>query len=93
VPFTVLGPVLWSRLRSWKWALIIGIGASVVIELMQLGVCALLGDPYRAADIDDVILNTAGALFGYALFVAGRAGLRRYRRPRVSGEAGDQADS
>ena len=71
VPFTLLGPLLWSRLRSWKRALAIGVGASATIELLQLALSAL-GAGHRSTDIDDVIVNTAGAMCGYALFVAGR---------------------
>jgi glycopeptide antibiotics resistance protein len=52
----------------------------VSIELLQLALCALLQDPYRSVDIDDVIVNTVGALLGYALFVGGRGLLRRKRR-------------
>lgn len=79
VPFTVLGPVLWPRLRAWRWALAIGVGISASIELLQLALSALLQNPYRSVDIDDVIVNTAGALLGYALFVGGRRWLRRSR--------------
>jgi glycopeptide antibiotics resistance protein len=78
VPFTVLGPLLWPRLRAWRWALVLGVGISASIELVQLALCALLNNPYRSVDIDDVIVNTAGALLGYALFVGGR----RWRRRR-----------
>lgn len=76
VPFTLLGPVLWPRLRSWKRALAIGAGGSAAIELLQLAADAAVGSNYRSADIDDVIVNTAGALVGYAVFV----GLRRTAR-------------
>lgn len=76
-PFTLLGPALWPRLRAWRWALALGVGISASIELLQLALCALLQHPYRSVDIDDVIVNTAGALLGYALFVGARRLLRR----------------
>lgn len=79
VPFTLLGPVLWPRLRAWRWALAIGVGISVCIELLQLALCAALDNPYRSVDIDDVIVNAAGALLGYALLVGGRRWLLRSR--------------
>ncbi len=87
VPFTLLGPVLWPRLRAWRWALALGIGLSASIELLQMALCALLNNPYRSVDIDDVIVNTAGALLGYALFVGGRWWQRRSRpgRPPLAG--------
>jgi glycopeptide antibiotics resistance protein len=69
VPFTLLGPLLWQRLRGWWWPLTVGLGGSMAIELVQLTVSASLGYAYRKADIDDVILNTAGAFFGYAVFL------------------------
>jgi len=87
VPFTLLGPILWPRLRAWRWALAIGLGGSIAIEAVQLVLCLVVDNPYRYVDIDDVIVNTAGALFGYALFLAGRravAALRRRRRARRS---------
>jgi glycopeptide antibiotics resistance protein len=37
------------------------------IELMQLTISLAVGFPYRAADIDDVLLNVIGALGGFAL--------------------------
>ena len=67
-PFTAIAPALWPALRAWRWALMIGTGGSVAIELLQLCFSALIGHGYRAADIDDVILNTTGALLGYAVF-------------------------
>ncbi len=78
VPFTLLGPALWPRLRAWRWALAMGVGLSASIELLQLALCALVQDPYRSVDIDDVIVNTVGALLGYTLFVGGRRLLRRW---------------
>ncbi len=89
VPFTLLGPLLWSRLRSWKWALAIGVGASAAIELLQLAFSAL-GVTYRSADIDDVIVNTAGAMCGYALFVAGWRIWGARRRSPLPEPVGDQ---
>jgi glycopeptide antibiotics resistance protein len=79
VPFTFIGPAVWPRLRAWRWALAIGVGASAGIELLQLGFSALLGGFYRSVDIDDVILNTAGALLGYALFLGARKAARAFR--------------
>jgi glycopeptide antibiotics resistance protein len=80
VPFTLVGPALWLRLRAWKWALTIGAGGSVVIELLQLLADAAVGANYRSVDVDDVIVNTAGALFGYALFLGVRTAVRAHRR-------------
>jgi len=38
------------------------------IETVQLIVSLVLGYPYRTTDINDVIMNAAGVLLGYALF-------------------------
>lgn len=83
VPFTLIGPAIWPRLRKWRWALAVGFGGSATIELVQLAVSALPGHNYRSTDVDDVILNTAGALFGYALFVGARSVARARRRRAV----------
>lgn len=53
-------PLLW---RKWDGArvFLVGMGLSVLIETVQL----FTG---RGTDIDDVILNTLGAVIGYAIF-------------------------
>lgn len=55
--FTAL---LWRKPRWWK-SILVGFCASFTIEFVQL----FIG---RSSDIDDVILNTAGALAGFWLF-------------------------
>lgn len=69
VPFTLLGPALWPRLRRWWKALLLGLGLSLGIELVQLALRVVVEPPYRSVDIDDVILNTAGAMLGYGIYV------------------------
>ena len=85
VPFTLLGPLLWSRLRTWRWPLAAGLGGSLAIELIQLALSGVVGYPYRQTDIDDVILNALGAFFGYAVFLAVRALGRRVKRGAAAG--------
>lgn len=82
VPFTLFGPVFWSRLRRWRWPLVAGLGGSVAIEVPQLVLSLIVGYPYRQTDVDDVIVNTCGAFFGYALFVAARVIVRSERGSR-----------
>jgi len=48
--------------------LLAGALLSTAIELGQLGLSELYAFPIRIADVDDVILNTAGVLIGYALW-------------------------
>ena len=60
MPLGFFPALLWRRWRWWK-SLLAGLAASVSIELLQLFVD-------RSTDIDDVILNTAGALAGFWVF-------------------------
>ena len=60
--FTAL---LWRKPRWWK-SLLTGLGSSVTIEFIQF----FIG---RSTDIDDVILNTTGALAGFWVFCLLRA--------------------
>lgn len=59
-PIGFFSALLWRDVRWWK-AGIIGLGSSCIIELLQLFID-------RGTDIDDVILNTTGALLGYGAF-------------------------
>ena len=65
VPLGVYGPALFSVLRSAPAILVMAAAVSAAIELGQLALSGLYGFPIRIADIDDVILNTAGALLGF----------------------------
>lgn len=59
--------LFWRRHRWWK-SVLAGLCGSVTIEFIQF----FIG---RSTDIDDVILNTSGALLGYWLFLAFYRGL------------------
>lgn len=63
-PLGILLPLIWRRLRFWK-GVQIAIALSITIELVQYFSSAW--GSYRAADINDVILNVAGASLGLAL--------------------------
>ncbi|MFD8326129.1 VanZ family protein [Streptomyces lydicus] len=62
VPFGVLWPVLEPRARG---LVRVGVATALVMLLVELVQGALVTG--RAFDIDDVILNCAGALLGYLL--------------------------
>ncbi|GGQ48109.1 VanZ family protein [Streptomyces althioticus] len=62
VPFGVLAPVVAPRTRGFLRILLL---TAVVMLLVEVAQGALVTG--RAFDIDDVILNTAGALLGYLL--------------------------
>lgn len=75
-PFTFLLPAFWARYRSWRAALALGVCGSVFIESVQLLLSLAVGHPYRSVDVDDVILNTAGAALGYVLWLMVRRAAR-----------------
>ena len=66
VLFLPLGVVLrWLAKRGVVVATLVGLGISAVIEFTQLtGAWGLFPCAYRVFDVDDLILNTSGALLG-----------------------------
>ena len=63
VPLGIVWPAVFSKLdRPWK-VIAAGVGASLTIEILQL--------PFftRSTDIDDLILNSAGYLVGYGIWL------------------------
>ena len=67
VPFGLLLPILWVRFRRIGQLLFAAALASLAIEILQLTL-RLAGVISRSIDIDDVILNTLGALVGWAVW-------------------------
>jgi len=70
LPLGLLGPIALPALDRWWRIALVALLYSAAIELIQRLV------PARSADIDDVIVNVAGALLGYMAFVIARAALR-----------------
>ena len=66
LPVGVYGPMRWLVLRSVLALGVLAASVSTLIELAQLGIATAYGFPVRVADVDDVLLNTTGALVGYA---------------------------
>ena len=62
VPLGVLDPIFFRRLRNTGWLFFCAAGLSSAIELSQW--CLGTG----VSDVDDIILNTAGALCGYLIW-------------------------
>jgi glycopeptide antibiotics resistance protein len=62
LPMGIFIPLLFPKLSGFFPVFFICLLVSVCIELMQLITS------YRSTDIDDVILNTAGAIVGYILY-------------------------
>ena len=70
LPLGLLGPIALPALDRWWRIALVALLYSVAIEVIQLAV------PDRSADIDDVIVNVAGALLGYLVLVILRSTLR-----------------
>jgi hypothetical protein len=67
LPLGLIGPVVMPSLRRAPRLALVALGGSVAIELAQLlGTSLRLID--RSVDVDDVILNVAGALLGWLLW-------------------------
>ncbi|MGW4650833.1 VanZ family protein [Kitasatospora sp. NPDC004289] len=75
-PFGLLLPVLWPKARGLFRVLLRTAALMLLVELVQ---GALITG--RAFDVDDIILNTAGAVLGYLLL--GRRLVRVVRRGRT----------
>ena len=60
LPVGFFSALLWGRARWWK-SLLIGFFLSLTIESIQFFI-------NRGTDLDDLILNTTGALLGYFLY-------------------------
>jgi glycopeptide antibiotics resistance protein len=88
LPLGIVLGLLDSRPRIGR-VIAMGLLFSGGVELLQLSISAAVGFPYRAADIDDVVLNVLGVLFGYAMVrlvmpaarTAGRPGQRARTAP------------
>ncbi|MBS6707159.1 MAG: VanZ family protein [Lachnospiraceae bacterium] len=62
LPLGFLLPVLWDRFRSFGRVLTAGFLCSLVLELGQLF-------NFRATDLEDLLMNTAGAAAGFLLWL------------------------
>ncbi len=82
VPLGFLAPIVDRRWASAVRVLALGLLVSGAVELAQLGWDLIVGMPWRSADVDDVIVNTAGAFVGYVLWRLATA--VRTRRQAVS---------
>jgi glycopeptide antibiotics resistance protein len=71
VPLAIYLPVLYRRMSNIFVVVFTCLLVSVFIEVMQLF------SHYRSCDVDDVLLNTSGALMGYILFRICKAAVYR----------------
>ena len=63
LPLGIVWPAVFKELDTHKKMIAAGIGTSLLIEILQL--------PFfdRVSDIDDLILNSAGFLLGYGIYL------------------------
>lgn len=63
VPLGIIWPTVFRKLDTHGKVITAGVGVSVCIEVLQL--------PFfgRATDIDDLLLNSAGFLIGYGMYL------------------------
>jgi glycopeptide antibiotics resistance protein len=81
LPLGLLLPVLTAR-HSWRGSILLGLAISLAIEATQLILSLAMGIPYRAADVDDVLLNVAGVGLGHVAYTSG-VGWARIPRSHV----------
>jgi glycopeptide antibiotics resistance protein len=72
IPVGMLAALLIPR-RRWPLALLAGLAFTTVIELIQVP------EPHRISDPRDLVMNTAGAVFGVVLVLAARMVRRSVR--------------
>lgn len=73
LPFGFLSPWFCDRMTGWRQVLAGGFGISLLVEITQL-----LNT--RSTDVDDLLLNTLGALVGWGLYRLFRPWLPHLRR-------------
>ena len=63
IPLGIVWPAVFRKLDNHSKVIAAGVGVSLTIEILQL--------PFfdRATDIDDLILNSAGFLMGYGIYL------------------------
>lgn len=74
IPMGFFAPLLWKGLRKYRKAIVFGFCSSLFIEGAQGFVSLILGFNYKVMDVDDLLLNTLGFIFGFTLFYAFRWG-------------------
>jgi glycopeptide antibiotics resistance protein len=68
MPLGFLAPIVSERARTLSRLIVLGVVVALAIESIQFLVILGLGNVARAVDVDDVILNTIGAVIGWAMW-------------------------
>ena len=77
-PLGVMLPMLWKKFNTLKKTILFAFCLSLSIETLQL-LSGYIGNIGRAFDVDDILLNTVGALVGFVVydkFIKGKVGGR-----------------
>lgn len=70
VPLGFLLPLSFDKCKQMTKTVKYSFLTSLIIELLQLIICIfLIKAPFRVFDINDLILNTFGAILGYILYL------------------------
>jgi len=83
LPLGLIGPVLMPSLRWVSRLALVALCVSVAIEVVQLA-GTLTGFIERSVDVDDVLLNVAGALIGWLMWRTATAAWSAVRRHRAT---------
>ena len=68
LPFGVYLRYFFNKRLHWKKAFGLGFALSLFYEVTQItGIYGIYNCPYRIFDVDDLLLNSTGALFGFLL--------------------------
>lgn len=68
MPLGVYGPALWPALRDWRRFVLVAVAFGIGIELTQYAGSVVEGFTYRVTDIDDAIMNAAGAVAAFLVW-------------------------
>lgn len=68
VPLGLLLPLLHPRFRSGRDTVVVGLAASLLVETIQLLGNLAFGFGWKAFDVDDLFLNTAGTMIGWLVW-------------------------
>lgn len=78
LPLGIYLPLMYKRLQGFIPVLLLCFLVAVTIEVLQLATS------FRSVDVDDVLLNTTGAVLGYMLFWLARLVSNSFNRPATA---------
>lgn len=77
MPLGFLVPLTYKRDIGWKKILCIGILFSFFIEVLQLIFSYMISFTYKITDVDDLLLNSLGAVVGYCFYKLFKWGFKK----------------